>query len=83
MNVLEIIGGILLAISSILIIIVVCLQDSKQSGVSAVTGTSDSYLSKNRGRTMESKLVSITKIFAIVFFVLTIALNLIIRYIQK
>lgn len=82
MGILEIIGGILLIISSILIIIVVCLQESKQSGVSAMTGTSDSYLSKNRGRTMDSKLVSITRICAIVFFVLTVALNLIITYMK-
>lgn len=82
MNVLEIIGGILLMISSILIIILVVMQDSKQGGMSAMTGQSESYLSKNKGKTLESKLVNITKIFTIVFFVLTVGMNLIIRYVK-
>lgn len=82
MNILEIIGGVLLIISSILIIVLVVMQDSKQSGMSAMTGQSDSYLSKNKGKTLESKLVFITKIFTIAFFVLTIGMNLIIRYVK-
>lgn len=82
MNVLDIIGGILLLIASILIIILVVMQDSKQSGLSAMTGQSDSYLSKNKGKTLESKLVMITKVFVIAFFVLTVGMNLIIRYVK-
>lgn len=82
MNVLEIIGGILLLIASILIIILVVMQDSKQSGMSVMTGQSDSYLSKNKGKTLESKLVFITKLFVIAFFVITVGLNLIIRYVK-
>lgn len=82
MNILEIIGGILLIISSILIIVLVVMQDSKQSGMSAMTGQSESYLSKNKGKTLESKLVNLTKILTVAFFVLTIAMNLIIRYVK-
>ncbi len=81
MGPLEIIGGILLIISSILIIIVVTMQDSKQSGLSAMTGGSDSYLSKNKGKTLDSKLARVTKILAIVFFIMALAVNLIIRYV--
>lgn len=81
MGPLEIIGGILLIISSILIIIVVTMQESKQSGLSAMTGGSDSYLSKNKGKTLDSKLAQVTKILAIVFFIVTLAVNLIIRYV--
>lgn len=83
MGPLEIIGGILLIISSILLIVVVIMQESKQSGLSAMTGGSDSYLSKNKGRTIEAKLAFITKIFTVAFFVITLALNLIIRYVVK
>ena len=83
MNVLALIGGILLLIASILIITLVVMQDSKQSGMSAMTGgQSDSYLSKNKGKTLESKLVFATKIFVITFFVITVGLNLIIRYVK-
>ena len=82
MNVLEIVSGILLIIASILIIVIVLMQDSKQSGMSAMTGQAESYLSKNKSKTLESKLVKITKIFTIAFFILTIAVNLIIRYVK-
>lgn len=82
MNVLQLVGGILLIIASILIIIVVVMQDSKQSGVGVMTGQSDSYLSKNRGKTLDSKLVFITKVFGIGFFVLVVAMNLVIRYVK-
>lgn len=83
MNVLQIIGGVLLMLSSILLIIVVVLQESKQPGLAAMTGAqSDSYLSKNRGKTLESKLIFVTKVLSITFFVLTIAMNLIIRYVK-
>lgn len=83
MGPLQIIGGILLILSSLLLIAVVIMQESKQSGLGAMTGgSSDSYLSKNKGKTMDAKLVLITKIFSIAFFVITIALNLIIRYVK-
>jgi len=82
METLQLVGGILLIISSILIIIVVSVQDSRQSGLSVISGGTDSYLSKNKGKTMESKLVFITKVFGITFFVLTIALNLAIKYVK-
>lgn len=83
MNVLQIIGGILLIVSSIIIVILVIMQDSKQSGLGALGGNQpDSYLSKNRGKTLESKIVLTTKIFAVFFFVLALAMNLIIRFVK-
>ncbi|MEG0571362.1 MAG: preprotein translocase subunit SecG, partial [Oscillospiraceae bacterium] len=83
MSGLEITGGILLLIASILIIIIVIFQESKQSGLSGVDGqASDSYYSKNKGKSKEAKLKRITTILAIIFFVLTLALNLIIAYVK-
>ena len=79
MEILELIGGILLLITSILIICVVMLQESRQSGLSGVItgGSSDSYYGKNRGRTRDAKLARATKIAAVAFFLLTIAVNLV------
>lgn len=82
MGPLQIIGGILLIISAILIIGLVIMQESKQSGLSAMTGGSDSYLSKNKGKTLDSKLAFLTKVFAIAFFIITLAVNLVIKYIK-
>ena len=81
MNGLTIAGGILLMITSILLIILVLMQDSKQSG-NVFTGETDSYLSKNKSRTLEAKLALVTRILLIVLFVLVIAVNLVIRYVK-
>lgn len=84
MNGLEIAGGILLLIASILLIVITLMQESKQPGaLGSLTGQqSDSYLSKNKSRTLEARLVNVTKILLIVFFVLAIAMNLVIRWVQ-
>ncbi|MDF2567546.1 MAG: protein translocase, SecG subunit [Oscillospiraceae bacterium] len=77
MNIWEIISGILLLVTSILIILVVIMQESRQSGLSGVvTGSNDSYLGKNKGRTLDSKLATVTKVAATIFFIATIAVNL-------
>lgn len=81
MNGLTIAGGILLMITSILLIILVLMQDSKQSG-NVFTGETDSYLSKNKSRTLEAKLAMATRILLIILFVLVVAVNLVIRYVK-
>ena len=82
MNAFTIVGGILLIIASILLIILVLMQESKQPGMNALSGQTDSYLSKNKGRTLESKLVFLTKILVVAFFVLTIGSNLLIKFLK-
>ena len=61
----------------IALVILVMLQESKSSGLTAtVGGMVDSYWGKNKGRSMEGKLVKWTTILAVVFFVLTVVLNM-------
>lgn len=78
MTIWEIIGGVMLIISGLLLIVIVLLQEGKQNGLSGAIqgGSSESYLNHNEGRTREAKLKKFTKILAIVFFLLTIAANL-------
>ena len=65
--------GAILILSSIVIVVTVMLQQSQQQGLSgAIAGGSDSFFDKNKGRTLESKLAKITKIFAIVFLVVAL-----------
>ena len=83
MNLFEIIAGALLILLSIAIIVLVALQDSTEGMSSAVTGdVSQSYLANNRGRTREEKLKKITKICVIVFFVLIVAVGIVIRFVK-
>jgi preprotein translocase subunit SecG len=82
LDALKIVGGIILIIASIIIIIFTMMQESKQpGGMSAFTGQSDSYFSKNKSKTLEAKLALGTKVFIAAFFILAIALNLIVRYV--
>lgn len=81
MTALEIILGVLLIISSILIIIVVLLQESKTAGLSgAIAGGAETFFGKNKGRTIEQKLVKVTKYIAIFFFILALATTLLLLF---
>ncbi len=55
---------------------IVLMQEGKQAGLGAISGAAETYWGKNKGRSMEGKLVKITKYLAIAFIVLTIILNL-------
>ena len=65
-------------LSCVLLIAVILLQSGKTAGLSGVIGGgSDTYLSKNKAKTLDSKLARATKWIAIVFVVLTLLLSLI------
>lgn len=83
MTPLQIVFGILLIISSIAIIAIVLLQEGKSAGLSgAIAGGADTFFGKNKGRTMEAKLVKWTKIIAISFFVIVLAATLIMMFVK-
>ncbi len=76
-------SGITLAITivqllaCVVLIAVVLLQSGKTAGLSGVIGGgSETYLSKNKAKTFDAKLARATKWFAIIFVVLTLALNI-------
>ena len=58
MDALKITAGILLLVACILLIILFLMQTSKQSGLSSLTGSSDSYFSKNKSKTLDAKIVN-------------------------
>ena len=78
MKVLEIILTILEVISSVALILVVLFQSGKEAGLSgAITGgNQDTYLSKNKGGSLDKMLASATKWIALAWILLTLALNL-------
>jgi preprotein translocase subunit SecG len=77
MEILETILIILEALCSVALIVVVLLQSGKEAGLSgALSGSSDSYLSKNKGG-LDQVLASSTKWIAIVWIVLTLVLSLV------
>ena len=67
----------LFMIVSCIITVVILLQEGKQAGLTgAISGAAESYWGKNKGRSMEGKLEKITKVCVVIFFVLSIILNL-------
>lgn len=77
MSLIEIIFGIALIIFSIGILIIVLLQEGHQQNLGAVTGGADTFFSKNKARSIDAFLARLTKIIAIGFFLLVIAINII------
>ena len=76
MGVLEIILVILEALCSIGLIVVILLQSGKEAGLSgALSGSSDSYLSKNKKGGLDQVLASSTKWIALVWILLTLFLS--------
>lgn len=58
----------------IAIIVVVLMQEGKNSGLGAVSGAADTYWSKNKGRSAEGNLVKITTVLGTLFIVLSLVL---------
>ena len=60
----------------IALVILVLMQEGKSAGLGAVSGVAETYWGKNKGRSMEGKLVKITTGLAVAFMVLAVVLNL-------
>lgn len=79
MPIANIIFGILLIITSIFIIILVSMQESKR-GMSALGGGATEHVGRNYGRTRDAMLIKMTKILTFVFFGLTIVIAIVVKF---
>ena len=77
MNILKIILTVIYAIDCIALTVVVLMQEGKQQGLGSIAGVADTYWVKNKGRCLEGGLVRGTIIMGVIFFVLSIVLNII------
>ena len=68
---------ILFVIVCIVLSVVVLLQEGK-SGLGSLAGgnNSETFWGKNKGRSAEGKLATITKVLAVVFILLALVLNM-------
>ncbi len=78
METLHLILTIVQVILAVGLVVIVTMQSGKNSGLSsAITGGgSDSFLSKNKSKSLDAKLARATKWIGGVFVLLTLALNL-------
>ena len=81
MSVIQIILSIIYVILGVAISVVILMQEGKSNGLGSAIGgiSTDSYWSKNRGRSMEGALEHFTRYGAIVFMVITIILNILLK----
>ena len=76
MGVFQIIVIVLECIASVALIVAVMLQSGKESGLGALAGKNDTYLSKSKNGSMDKMLASATKWIALVWVLLTLSLSL-------
>ena len=58
------------------LVVLVLMQEGKSAGLGSISGAAETYWGKNKGRSMEGRLVKITKWLAVVFMVIAVILNL-------
>lgn len=76
MEVLRIILTVLYIIACFVLVAVVLMQEGKSAGLGAISGAAETYWGKNKGRSMEGKLVKLTTFLAVAFILFAIVLNL-------
>ena len=76
MAVLKMILTIVFILVSIVLTVVVLMQQGKNAGLGALAGGSETYWGKNKGRSMEGMLDKATKILIAAFIFLAAVLNL-------
>ena len=76
MEVFKIIVTVFEVIASVAMILVVLFQSGKEAGLGALTGNSETYLSKSKYGNLDKILASATKWIALVWVLLTLSLSL-------
>ena len=79
----QVILGIVMLLTSLALVAIVLLQEGRQAGLSgAIAGGADSFLGKNKSKTVEQKLVKITKVLAVLFFIISIVATLLVFFLK-
>ena len=78
MNVLHIILTVIKVLCAVGLVAIVMLQSGKSAGLSgAIAGGADTFLSKNKAKTLDAKLSKMTKWVAIAFMVVALLISLV------
>ena len=76
MGVLRTILTIIFILVCVALTVIVLMQEGKSEGLGAISGAAETYWGKNKGRSMEGRLVTGTKILVVLFVVIAAVLNL-------
>ena len=67
---------IVFIIVCIALCVVVLMQKGRDSGLGAIAGSSDTYWDKNKSHSLEGRMLLITRVVTVVFFLLALALSI-------
>ncbi|MCD7866147.1 MAG: preprotein translocase subunit SecG [Clostridiales bacterium] len=78
MDTVRLIVKIVFMILSVIMTIIVLMQEGKSQGLGSLSGSTidNSYWSKNKGRSMEGVLVKVTRVLLIIFLAGAAAMNI-------
>ena len=78
MKAMNLVITVIQVLCSLVLVAIVMLQSGKSAGLSgAISGMADTFLSKNKAKSVDAKLAKMTKWVAIVWILLTVALCII------
>lgn len=73
MTIAEIIVGSIILVLALVIIAAILLQEGRRAGINgAISGGADTFLSKNKARSVDAFLSRWTKVIAIVFMIFVV-----------
>ena len=76
MNALRIVLTIVMIAISVIITVIILMQEGKDQGLGAISGAAETYWGKNKGRSMEGILVKFTTALVILYIILSAVLNI-------
>ena len=77
MSTLSYVGGVIFILICLALVVLVLAQEGKNQGLGAIQGTvENTYWGKNRGRSTEGILKTVTVVLSVAFIVLSIILNM-------
>ena len=77
-SMMKLVLSVALVVVSLALIAVVMLQSGKSAGLSgAIAGGADTFLSKNKAKSLDAKLAKMTKWVAIAFMILALVVSLV------
>ena len=76
MEILRIILTVIFIVMCIALTVLVLMQEGKDEGLGAISGAAESYWGKNKGRSMEGKLVKVTAWLSVIFVAVALILNM-------
>ncbi len=76
MAVLKTVLMVIFILVSIILTVIVLMQEGKSAGLGTISGAADSYWGKNKVRSREGVLVKVTRALVVLFLVIAAVLNI-------